>query len=149
MVVCSTLRTGLLSPERYVLRQVNNLEAGTRNAFLASIEGLIMNGSQFPIGTLCSGSENPIIWMRAVFRVGKSLVLGGFPSSMIHHINDDLFEWLLLFFTETHQEHLTNCHQEHQGLLYDGPHHSWCYSYLQNILVVQLELKSAMHFRAR
>ena len=41
---------------------------------LATVEGLCMDTRVFNFATMCSGTENPLIWLSAVFRVGRSLV---------------------------------------------------------------------------
>ena len=120
MVAFSSLAGDMLSPERYVLRQLNRLPLEHRNTFmvglgfpmicltvpchvfppwmsllstvllmlltdlssgavfmdcpLATAEGLCMDTRVFNFATMCCGTENQLIWLSAVFRVGRSLV---------------------------------------------------------------------------
>ena len=73
MVAFSSLAGVVLSPEKYLLRQLSKLNQSQRDTYVATVEGLIMEHAQFRFGAMCSGTENPVVWLVAAFRVGKSM----------------------------------------------------------------------------
>ena len=78
--------SAFLSPEHYILKQIDRLTPKHRDSVLASAQGLCMSGRKFRLATLCSGTENPVIWTLAFFRAAKSLVQLILNMPLVIHI---------------------------------------------------------------
>lgn len=82
------------APERWFIRKFQQLENVHANAILHNVSNLVGNGVQMRVGTACSGSEVPIIWLGAFFRVCQSILIEvpiDSPRAASHHVMSHTF----------------------------------------------------------
>ena len=68
-------KSAILSPERCYIHWLTSLDTKDYNNVLRTAEALFQEREPHTVATMCSGTENPIIWLYAFARVTRSRIL--------------------------------------------------------------------------